>query len=334
MMRARWPYLVRPLLAIAASLLVGSILIIFARSNPAAAYRSLFRAGFGCREAGNFCAIWTMLQYATPLILSGLSATVAFRTGLFSIGQAGQMILGATAATWLAARLIAPGILHPTVALVGGVLAGAVWGMIPGILKAMLDVNEVIVTLFLNPIALVLAGPISWQRIPESARLLPLVAGTKLTIGFVLALVTAVLVLLYLWRSALGYEQRMAGQAQDFARFGGMHPRRAVVRAMTISGALAGLAGAIEVLGVQYRFVSSFSAIDQFDGLVVALLGQLHPIGVIFSAFLLGGIRLGAINGLQLETGVPRELGSALIVLFVFFVSAPRIFGHFLASDP
>lgn len=271
------------------------------------------------------CGTLTMLQYATPLVFSGLAVTVAFRSGLFSIGQAGQMVMGAAAATWVAAMLSLPQSLHLLTALGGGLLAGAAWGFIPGFLKAMLGVNEIIVTLFMNPIAVFLTGFVGWMRIPEQARLSPLVAGTKLNGGFLLALATAVLVFLYLWRAGPGFAQRMAGQAPGFARFGGIRSRAAIVRAMALSGAVAGLGGAAEVLGVHYRFVSSFSALDQFDGLLVGLLGALHPLGVVLSSLFLGGVRLGALNGLQMQVGIPRELGSALIVLCVLFVSAPML---------
>ena len=319
-----------PAVAIIFSLLIGIIFIFAAKANPITAYYALLRAGFGCRGTGGFCAFLTMLQFATPLILSGLSALVAFRAGIFSIGQAGQLVLGAAGATWIAGSWLLPGMLHPAAALMAGVLAGAIWGIIPGFLKAYLNINEVIVTLILNPIALMAAAPVSWWLIPESARLQPLIPTTKLNFGFVIALGTAVIIHLYLQHTSAGYQHRMAGQAPTFAQYGGIHPRQMIVKAMALSGGLAGLAGAIEVLGVQYRFVSDFSASDQFDGLIVALVGQLHPIGVLFSSFLLGGVRLGAINGLQLETGVPRELGNILITMLVFFISAPHLFCRLL----
>jgi simple sugar transport system permease protein len=117
----------------------------------------------------------------------------------------------------------------------------------------------------------------------------------------------------------------MSGQAETFAAYAGMRAKWAVVGGMAVSGMLAGLAGALEVLGVHYRFVSNFSSVDQFDGIAVSLLGQLHPLGVVLSAFLLGGLRLGALNGLQLQTAVPRELGDAVIALTMLLVAMPRL---------
>ncbi len=313
------------MLAVIASLLIGSVLILPAGVNPVRGYYWLFRAGFGCRGAGGFCALLTALQYATPLILGGLSAVVAFQAGIFSIGQAGQMILGAGLATYLANRLFLPGILIPATALTGGILAGAAYGLVPGVLKVKLKVNEVIVTLILNSMALAFVGGVGFWRIPEAARLAPLVPGTKLNGGLLIALAASIFTYVLLRHTGRGYEQRMAGRALLFARFGGIRSDRALIRAMAISGGLAGLAGAIEVLGVQYRFVSQFSAVEDFDGIIVALMGQLHPFGVILSGMFLGGIRLGALNGLQLEASVPRELGSALIALFVLLVSTPKL---------
>jgi simple sugar transport system permease protein len=322
----RWQNITLPLIAVLFSLLVGGLLILIAGVNPLFAYRALFTAGFGCRGSGGFCAVLTTLQYTTPLILSGLSATIAFRTGLFSIGQAGQMLLGAAAATFLANRLSLSTTWIVIIAFGGGAAAGAIWGFIPGFLKAMLGVNEVISTLLLNPIAFLLIGPVSFWRIPEWSRLAPLVPTTKLNAGIVIALSAALFAYIYLWRMAPGFELRTTGKSPTFARYGGIQPRRAIMRAMTLSGALAGLAGAIEVIGVQYRFVTTFSSIDQFDGVIVALIGQQHPLGVVVTAFLLGGVRLGTINGLQLEAGVPRELGNALIALTALVIASPKLY--------
>jgi simple sugar transport system permease protein len=325
-MARRWKNIAVPLIAVLFSLFAGGLLILIAGANPLVAYRALFTAGFGCRDSGGFCAVLTTLQYATPLILSGLSATLAFRAGLFSIGQMGQMLLGAAAATFLANRLAFSTTWILLLALSGGAAAGAFWGFIPGFLKAMLGVNEVISTLLLNPIALLIIGPVSFWRIPQLSRLAPLVRATKLNAGIFIALGAALLVSVYLWRMASGFEHRTAGKSPTFARYGGIQPRRVIVRAMTLSGALAGLAGAIEVIGVQYRFVSSFSSIDMFDGVFVALIGQQHPLGVVITAFILGGVRLGTINGLQLEAGVPRELGNILIALTALVVASPRLY--------
>lgn len=325
-MRSRNSQFIQPVIAVLLGLLCGVFFILAAGASPIAAYLALFRAGFGCIQPDGFCAIFTALQYATPLVLSGLSALVAFKAGFFSIGQSGQMIFGAGMAAFAAGAIPLDGFPLPALALTAGLIGGGLYAIVPGLLKVRLDVNEVIVTLIFNVIVVAFVGPFGFQRIPEAAQLAPLVRGAKLNAGLFIALAAAVLVYLYLWRAGGGYEIRMAGQASRFARFGGIRERGAVLRAVVLSGALAGLAGAIEVIGVHYRFVSQFSSIDAFDGIIVALVGNLHPFGVVLSAVFLGGIRLGALNGLQLEAAVPRELGSALIALFVLLVSAPGLF--------
>jgi simple sugar transport system permease protein len=168
-----WQNIAVILIAVLFSLFIGGLLILTTGTDPLFAYRTLFTAGFGCRDSGGFCAILTTIQYATPLILSGLSATAAFRAGLFSIGQIGQMLLGAAAATFLANRLALPTTWIILFAIGGGAAAGAIWGFIPGYLKAILGVNEVISTLLLNPIAFLIIAPVSFWRIPELSRMVP-----------------------------------------------------------------------------------------------------------------------------------------------------------------
>lgn len=324
----------QPLLALAISLLLGVLFILPTGENPLAVYGKWFVAGFSCRGAGSQCAILTALQYATPLLLSGLAAMMAFRVGLFSIGQFGQMIMGAGVATFLAGSLDWPPLVRGVTAVFCGMIAGGLWSAIPGFLRAYLGIHEVITTILLNPLAVAAVEPFSWQRIPPEMQLTPLVPTTKLTPSLFVALLVAGLVYFYLWHRGSGFVLRMSGQAQNVARYAGMHPRRAIVWGMALSGALAGLAGALEVLGVHYRFVSNFSSIDQFDGIIVALMGQLHPVGIALSALLLGGLRLGTLTGLQLETAVPRELGSAIIALTMLFLAMPKLLVWFRAVVP
>ena len=316
------------LLAVSITMLIGAVLIIAAGVNPLVAYWQLLVTGFGC--SGSICSLLTTLQYATPLILSGLAALLAFRVRMFSLGQLGQMILGAGFATMIAnqfshVRLVA------LWACLAAMIGGAIFSWIPGYLKNKLNVSEIIVSILLNPMALVIVGPFSFRRIPELARLAPLFRGSKLNVGFFFTLIIAALVFVFLWRTRSGYVARMAGEAPRFAHFGGIHSSRAILNTMLLSGSLAGLAGAIEVLGVQYRFVSQFSSVDAFDGVMVALIGQLHPLGVVLGGVVLGGVRLGALNGLQMQASVPRELGAALIAIAVLILSVPGLY-HWLEA--
>jgi ABC-type uncharacterized transport system permease subunit len=312
------------LLPVFLSLLAGALLVLAAGQNPLSTYANLFDAGFSCNPGPGRCALVTALQFATPLILSGLSATVALRGGFFSIGQAGQMIFGAAAASWLAGNLSLPAVIHPAVALFGAALLGGLWGLVPAILKHFIGVNEVISTLLLNPIASGLVGLLRMPRVDLSARLLPLIPSTKLSAGILIALAAALVVYLFLWHTTRGMEMRANATAPHFALYGGMPVHRPALLAMILSGALAGLAGGVEVLGVHYHFVSIFSAVNDFDGLIIAFAGHLHPAGVVLFAFLLGGLRTGSLVGLQIQSGIPRELGSALIAFMLIFVATNR----------
>jgi simple sugar transport system permease protein len=321
------PYLKRIaglLFPVVLSLFSGALLILAVGQNPWLAYGDLFKAGFSCNPGPGRCALVTALQFATPLILSGLSATVALRGGFFSIGQLGQMLFGAAAASWLAGTLSLLPIVHPVVALMGAALLGALWGLVPGILKHFIGVNEILSTLLLNPIASVLVGLTWWPSVNVSARLSPLLPSTRLSAGIFVALAAAFLIYLFLWRTTRGMEIRAHANAPRFAIYGGMPIHRPVLLTMALSGALAGLAGGVEVLGVHYHFVSNFSAVNDFDGLIIAFAGRLHPAGVVLFAILLGGLRTGSIVGLQIRSGIPRELGGALIAFMLIFIATHR----------
>jgi len=327
-----------PVLAIASGLVVASLFILLTPTPPLEAYGIMFTAGFGCEEIGR-CALLTTLERSTPLVLTGLSAVVAFRSGMFSIGQEGQFVVGATLAAWIGYTLPLPPVLHPVFILVLAVIGGGAYGFIPAILKVKLAVNEIISTIILNSLAVLFmtylvnfpmrADAGSTARSPliaESAVLPSFLPGSQWGVGWVLAVGAVVGVLFLLWRTVAGYEQRMAGQAPAFARYGGVQSGRAAIRGMIISGGLAGLAGGIEVLGVSHQIVPGFSSGLGFDGVLVAILGLVHPIGVFFVAILFAGIRLGAQLGLQVSAQIPRELGGGILALIILFVSAQNLY--------
>jgi simple sugar transport system permease protein len=223
--------------------------------------------------------------------------------------------------------------------MLASMAAGAAYGWIPGILRVKLQVNELLVTIVLNAIAVLVAeylvqfplrsdpGAVAHSPIIDLTAQLPtFLPGSKWGVGFVIAILAVVVVYLYLWHSVPGYEQRMAGQSKLFALFGGIRSDRAAVRAMLISGALSGLAGSIEILGVHRRIMQAFSVGLGFDGLSVAILGQVHPIGVAIVAILFAGVRLGAQLGLQLEAQIPRELGGTVIGLMILFVAMRQFY--------
>ncbi len=327
-----------PILAALSGLVVAAIPLLLSNANPLTAYGQLFSSAFSCADFAR-CNLFTTLQLATPLMLTGLSAVVAFRSGLFSLGQEGQLLLGGMMAAWLGYVIHLPPGLHAAVAILGAMLVGGVFGWLPGVLRVRLGVNEVISTLVLNNIArlfvlYLINFPLRADQsttahspvIDEAARLAAFAPGSKWGVGFVLALLAAIGVYLYLWRSAPGYEQRMAGQAPLFARFGGVPSARAAIRGMIISGMLSGLAGAIQALGVHYRMLDGFSAGLGFDGLTAAILGQVHPLGAVIVAIFFAGLRQGAQIGLQLSAKIPRELGGGIIALMILFVAADQLY--------
>ena len=324
-------YILRPLLAAGFGLLVGGLFVLLTGNSPLEALQVLLQAGYGCKTSAN-CALLTTFQYATPLILVGLSAAVAFRVGIFSIGQMGQMVLGAAAANWIASRLVLPPVIHPTVALLMAVLFGLAYAILPALLKIHFIINEILSTILLNYIALYLVGfiPSGYGHwIPESARLPTIAVGTKLNLGFFIALGILALLILWLYWTASGYEIRMSGDNPRFSIFGGIHSTRAILVGMMISGALAGLAGGIEVLGVHYHFVQNFTSSDVFDGVMVALLGFGHPVGILISSVILGGVRLAAMTGLSIQMGIPRSIGGMIVSTMVIVMATEGAYAKF-----
>jgi simple sugar transport system permease protein len=277
------------------------------------------------------------LVKSTPYIFAGLAVALGFRVGLFNIGAEGQLFIGAltgvTAALYLKGW---PPILHIPVALVAGALGGAIWGYIPGLLKAKTGGHEVINTIMMNYIAFrlsefllngVLKGaehPVT-APIEESARL-PRFFGDPIRIhlGFLIALAMAVLVWWFLFRTKWGFDLRTVGSNPRAARYAGMNISNATVLAMALSGALAGLAGANEVLGVNYNLAVAFASGYGFDSIALALLGKSHPVGVVLAALLFGFLRNGAIQ-MQVGAGIPVDIISVIQAFILAFIAAPAI---------
>ena len=223
--------------------------------------------------------------------------------------------------------------------MLAAMLIGAAYAWIPGILKVKIGVNVLLATIMLNSIAALVVEylvqfPMRAEKsttahspvIDESAWLMSFLPGSKWGVGFLIAVIAVVAVYIFLWHTKYGYEQRMAGQASRFALYGGIRSDNSAIRAMLISGALAGLAGGIEVMGVHHRIMTGFSTGLGFDGLTAAILGQVHPLGVFIVAILFSGLKLGAQLGLQLNLGIPRELGGTIIGFIILFVAAASLY--------
>lgn len=331
-----------PLLAILTAVILGGIIVKVVNGDPIAAYRGLIQGAFGSPRALSETAVW-----ATPYIFAGLAVAFAFRGGLFNIGAEGQIALGAVFAAligyalpgWLHTSI--PAYIHIPLAVGMGMLAGAIWAAIPGALKAYTGGHEVINTIMMNYIALnltsfLLNGPMRdpdpldlSARTPEiapSARIPPLfnIPGMRVHWGFILALVVAVIIWWVLWKTTLGFEIRTVGANPDAAKYAGINVKRTIIVTMAISGALAGLAGAIEVTALNYRHELGFSTGYGFDAIAIALLGKTNPYGVILAAILFGAMRNGATR-MQFLTQIPTDIISVIQALILLFVAADAI---------
>ena len=331
-----------PVLATLAALLVGAVMLLFLKVNPIEAYKALWDGAFGTSNA-----FAETLVKATPLLLVALGICISFRGDVINIGGEGQMIIGALLATWVGLTFTTlPGWLVIVLALLAGFLGGAVWGGIPGVLKAYFRVNEILSTVMMNAIAVqlmnfFLRGPMIdpsqaelASKIPQTARLLeafrlPRLVPTRLHLGALIAVALAILVYILLWRTTLGYRIRAVGQNPHASRYAGIQVPRYIVLALLLSGAFSGLAGATQVFGVNYRMItdgsaSGFTGSAGFNGIVAALFGQLHPIWSIPASILFGALLVGA-NKMQRVMQVPSALVIALNGLVVVFVVSSEI---------
>ncbi len=278
------------------------------------------------------------LVFTTPYIYAGLAVALGFRGGLFNIGAEGQLFLGGLASVYIGYSLKGlPAIIHLPLALLAGILAGGLWGAVPGFLKARYGAHEVINTIMMNYISYRLAeyllqGPMSRaDGMPITPEVLPsaylpglLPAPVRVHLGFILALVFAWLVYWFLWKTPLGMEVRMVGANPHAARYAGIRIAFCIALTMSLSGALAGLAGANQVLGVDHRMVRAFSAGFGFDSIALALLGNSHPLGVVLASLLFGFLRGGAAR-MQSIVGVPLEIINIIQGLTIVLVAAPEI---------
>ena len=327
--------LIVPLGAVVAALAVGAIMLLALGANPLDGYRAMFSGAVGGTDNVADTAIKAM-----PLLLVGVGICVAFRAGVINIGGEGQIIAGAIVATLVALAVPAlPSVILIPLVLIAGAIGGGIWGAIPGALKAYAGVNEILSTIMMNIIAaqlmsfllqdlLIEEGAIKIQqtkRLSENADLPLLPGGTRLHLGVLIAIGVAVLGYYLLFRSVAGMRLRAVGHNPDAARYAGLAVKRSVVRALAISGACAGIAGAVLVFGSQsHRLIgeggaAAFTQNAGFNGIVAALFGGLHPLATVPASFLFGGMLTGGIE-MQRELQVPAALILAINGVVVVFV--------------
>ena len=345
-----------PVLAVLTGLIVGALVILVSGENPLVAYGALFAGSFGTpaeyiegfkvlfATGDNTVLIKAIYPFteslvtATPYIFAGLSVALGFRCGLFNIGAEGQFFIGALCSAFVGYSLKGlPMIVHLPLALLGGALGGAVWGMIPGYLKARFGAHEVVNTIMMNWIAFKLSdwllnGPMKSSgfrpvtpNIEASAELPRFFADPlRFNLGFFIALIMAYLVYWLLFKTTIGFEIRSVGANPDAAKYAGMNIVRNFVLVMFLAGGLAGLAGTAQVLGVDHWVGQGFSAGYGFDAIALALLGKSHPAGVVLSALLFGFLRSGATD-MQSMANIPIDIISIIQGMVIVFIAAPDI---------
>ena len=330
-----------PVAGVLVALIMGAIMLLVLKANPIVAYTAMV-SGAG----GSLSDVTQSLVKATPLLLVGLGICIAFRANVINIGGEGQITLGAIVATWFPLTFPTwPGWILIPVTLILGFLAGAAWGFVPGILKARLKVNEILSTIMMNSIALqfmylLIRGPLmdpagiasgtylaQSAALPKQAWLPRLVPQTTLHAGAIIAVILAVAVYFFLWRTTIGYRIRAVGLNPDASRHSGINVPLYQALSLTLAGGFAGLAGAIEIMGVQHRLLDGITGGYGFTGIVAALLGGLHPLGVIPASILFGGLLVGA-NEMQRSVQVPSSLITVILGLVVLFVSGSAIWSR------
>jgi simple sugar transport system permease protein len=355
------------ILALLAALLVTSLLILALNANPLVAYSSMLQGAFGTENN----TAETLVK-AIPILFVAIGISVAFRGGVINIGGEGQMIAGAVAGVTIALILKdMPGLVIIGASLIGGFLAGALYGGLAGFLKAYFNVNEILSTIMLNQIAVqtmnyllngILLDPseAGSNHIPKTARIveqaqLPrlvftipesvssflnlsdpeIFAKTRLHYGLIIAVVLAFLIYVLLWGTTIGYRIRAVGESERASRYAGINVRRQMILAIFLAGGFAGLAGVVQVLGLQYRLQTDgspagFTANAGFNGIVAALFGNLNPLGAIPASVFFGGLLVGA-QKMQRDLGVPASLITAINGIIVIFTVSSQIFVRYRA---
>ncbi len=328
------------LFAIFLALVAGGVVMAVVDINPFTAYGHLFAGAFATKTGFANTLIKT-----TPLLIAGLGLSISFRCNLINIGAEGQMIVGGIAATAVALYLpVSSPVLMFIFILLAGFLGGGIWGAVPGILKAKFGISEIINTIMLNYIAVhvlsfILDGPLREpdNYYPQSAKIasefwLPkILQGTRLHAGFIIALVLVLFYYLLFYRLPHGFRIRTVGFNPKAAEYAGMSVNRSIVAAMLLSGGFAGIAGMSEVLGMHHRLYNEFTSGYGFDAISIALLGKLHPLGVVFAALFFGALRVGA-NAMQHVVQIPIAIVYVIQGLAVLFILTDTFFRTYILS--
>lgn len=329
-MAAKKEKIVQLLIIAVLVVLTGTALIIASNANPAEAYSFFFKGIFG-----NVTSFAEVFVKATPLIFTGLGCAVAFRTGFFNIGAEGQFYVGAIAATMVALKVTGPAGL--VLALIVGFLVGGLWALIAALFKAKLGISEIIVTIMLNYIAINFLG-IAVRTflmdpagsVPQSVKfdpsvLLPqIIERTRLHAGFILAIVAVIIVWFVLEKTTIGYEIKVVGFNKRAAACNGISVMKNIVISAFLSGGLAGIAGAVELLAIQKKLIEGMSSNCGYTAVLIALMAGNHPVGVVVASIVMAAMQVGA-SSMQRQMGVPAAIVDILIGLVVLLILAKGV---------
>ena len=300
------------LFAVVLGLLAGSVLILFTGNDPLAIYGYMLKGALGSPSA-----IASTMRWATPLLYAGLAAAIAFRGGMFNFGVEGQLYMGALASALAGIYITGlPKVLHILVCMLAAMAAGLVWALLPAFIRVKLGGNEAIPAMMLNYVAMNLCDFLV-QRffLPEST-----FGQTMVAVGH-----------FFLRYTKPGYNISMTGLNAEFAQYGGVNVRAVRVQVMLLSGAVAGLCGAVEVLGVTWRYESGFSPDFGIEGILASLLGGNEPFGLLVAALFMGAVKAGSLV-VERSAGIPRALAEVIKALIICFVSA-RLLAEYLGLD-
>lgn len=330
-----------PIVSFILALVVGGILLLTAGADPIETYKAMFDGAFG----SDYARSETLIK-AIPLMLTGLGVSIAFRMLFWNIGAEGQLVMGAMATAWLPLFVFrASNLSSGTLLVLMGIAAfaaGALWGLIPALLKAYLRVNEIITTLMLNYVAILFLGYLytgpwkdkegfgfpgtaSFKEMAALARLPKDLGFGRVHVGIIIAIIAAFLLWLVLSRTKWGYEIRVIGENPEAARYAGISLVRNILLVMILSGGLAGLAGYGQVAGIAHRLQKGIAVGDGFTAIIIAWLAKLHPIGVLLVAVLMAALSTGS-DQITITMGLPAAMARVLQGAILFFVLGGEIF--------
>jgi len=316
------------IIAVLLAFFVIGLILLFSGRNPIEAFFYFFKGAFGTTT--NFA---DTLSRITPLLISAIGFLVGAKSGVFNVGIEGQLLLGSMTAAVLGYTINLPKVIHLPLILIAGSLAGGLYALLPAWMKIYRGVNEILSTIMFNYPASFLTAYLVNKVLPiegvvpaspfinETARLTRLIPGTRLHTGIFISLAVVVVIYILIQKTSLGYEMRAVGLNQKAARFHGIQVEKRMMLSFFLSGALAGLAGAIEIAGVHYRYLDRFSPGYGFDSITVALVGLLNPFGVMISSTLFGALKTGILD-MAVYTEIPRQLVTLINGIVVLFIAA------------